>query len=178
PMDQGDVLVEGRSVRSWDSMELARKVAILKQTNHLSLRLTVRDLVGFGRFPYSQWRLTKADMEHVDQAIEYMNLGDLQHKFLDELSGGDRQRAFIAMDVAHDTEYVLLDEPLHNLDMKHSVQIMKVLRRLLDELGKTVVLVLHDINFASSYSDDIVAMKHGRVVAHGSVEEIIRQDVL
>src|SRR5690606_37484812 len=95
PMDQGDVLVEGRSVRSWDSMELARKVAILKQTNHLSLRLTVRELVGFGRFPYSQGRLTKADMEHVDQAIEYMNLGDLQHKFLDELSGGERQRAFI-----------------------------------------------------------------------------------
>lgn len=178
PMDQGDVLVEGRSVRSWDSMELARKVAILKQTNHLSLRLTVRDLVGFGRFPYSQGRLTKADMEHVDQAIEYMNLGDLQHKFLDELSGGERQRAFIAMVVAQDTEYVLLDEPLNNLDMKHSVQIMKVLRRLVDELGKTVVLVLHDINFASSYSDDIVAMKHGRVVAHGSVEEIIRQDVL
>ncbi|MFS8582958.1 MAG: ATP-binding cassette domain-containing protein, partial [Limnochordales bacterium] len=118
PMDQGDVLVEGRSVRSWDSMELARKVAILKQTNHLSLRLTVRDLVGFGRFPYSQGRLTKADMEHVDQAIEYMNLGDLQHKFLDELSGGERQRAFIAMVVAQDTEYVLLDEPLNNLDMK------------------------------------------------------------
>ncbi len=119
----------------------------------------MRDLVGFGRFPYSQGRLTKSDMEYVDQAIEYMNLGDLQHKFLDELSGGERQRAFIAMVVAQDTKYVLLDEPLNNLDMKHSVQMMKVLRRLVDELNKTVVLVLHDINFASSYSDDIVAME-------------------
>src|SRR5690606_32945041 len=107
-----------------------------------------------------------------------MALGDIQDSYIEELSGGQRQRAFIAMVVAQDTEYVLLDEPLNNLDMKHSVQIMKVLRRLVDELGKTVVLVLHDINFASSYSDDIVAMKHGRVVAHGSVEEIIRQDVL
>lgn len=178
PMDAGDVLVEGRSIKAWDSTELAREVAILKQSNHLSLRLTVRDLIGFGRFPYSQGRLTKTDLEHVDQAIEYMNLGDLQHKFLDELSGGERQRAFIAMVVAQDTNYVLLDEPLNNLDMKHSVQIMKVLRRLVDELDKTVVLVLHDINFASSYSDDIVAMRDGRVVAHGPVEDIIRQDVL
>lgn len=178
PMDNGDVLVEGRSVKEWDSTELAREIAILKQSNHINLRLTVRDLVGFGRFPYSQGRLTRADLEHVDRAIEYMNLGDLQHKFLDELSGGERQRAFIAMVVAQDTKYVLLDEPLNNLDMKHSVQMMKVLRRLVDELNKTVVLVLHDINFASSYSDDIVAMRDGRVVAHGPVGDIIRQDVL
>lgn len=178
PMDNGDVLVEGRSIKAWDSTELAREIAILKQSNHINLRLTVRDLVGFGRFPYSQGRLTRADLEHVDRAIEYMNLGDLQHKFLDELSGGERQRAFIAMVVAQDTKYVLLDEPLNNLDMKHSVQMMKVLRRLVDELNKTVVLVLHDINFASSYSDDIVAMRDGRVVAHGPVGDIIRQDVL
>lgn len=178
PVDAGDVIIEGRSVKQWDSNELAREVAILKQSNFLNLRLSVRDLVSFGRFPYSQGRLTKDDIEHVDRAIEYMNLGDLQHKFLDELSGGERQRAFIAMVVAQDTQYVLLDEPLNNLDMKHSVQIMKVLRQLVDDLGKTVVLVLHDINFASSYSDDIVAMRQGRVVACGPVDEIIRQDVL
>ncbi|MFO7265587.1 MAG: ATP-binding cassette domain-containing protein [Limnochordales bacterium] len=178
PMDAGDVLIEGRSVRRWNSTELARTVAILKQSNHLNLRLTVRELVSFGRFPYSQGRLTKADLEHVDRAIEYLNLGDLQHKFLDELSGGERQRAFIAMVVAQDTDYILLDEPLNNLDMKHAVHIMQVLRQLVDDMGKTVVLVLHDINFASSFSDDIVAMKNGRLVACGSVDEIIRGDVL
>lgn len=178
PMDSGDVLIEGRSVKRWNSTELARTIAILRQSNHLTLRLTVRELVSFGRFPYSQGRLTKSDIAQIDRAIDYLNLGDMQHKFLDELSGGERQRAFIAMVVAQDTDYVLLDEPLNNLDMKHSVQIMKVLRQLVDDLNKTVVLVLHDINFASSYSDDIVAMKNGRVVACGPVDEIIRQDVL
>jgi len=178
PPDTGDILIEGRSVKQWDSTELAREIAILKQSNNVSLRLSVRDLVSFGRFPYSGGALAADDVVHVERAIDYMNLGDLQHKFVDELSGGERQRAFIAMVVAQDTNYVLLDEPLNNLDMKHSVQMMQVLRRLVDELGKTVVLVLHDINFASSYSDDIVAMRDGRLVGHGPVDEMIERDVL
>lgn len=178
PPDAGDILIEGRSVKQWDSTELAREIAILKQSNNVSLRLSVRDLVSFGRFPYSGGVLAADDVAHVERALEYMNLGNLQHKFVDELSGGERQRAFIAMVVAQDTNYVLLDEPLNNLDMKHSVQMMQVLRRLVDDLGKTVVLVLHDINFASSYSDDIVAMRDGRLVADGPVDEMIKRDVL
>ncbi|MFP3513602.1 ATP-binding cassette domain-containing protein, partial [Peribacillus sp. SIMBA_075] len=89
-------------------------------------------------------RLNAEDEQMVDQAIDYMDLEDMQHSYLDELSGGQRQRAFIAMVIAQDTDYVLLDEPLNNLDMKHSVQIMKILRRLVNELGKTVIIVLHD----------------------------------
>lgn len=107
-----------------------------------------------------------------------MNLEDMQHNYLDELSGGQRQRAFIAMVIAQDTEYILLDEPLNNLDMKHSVQIMKILRKLVDELGKTVVIVLHDINFASVYSDHIVALKDGRVVKNGPTNDIINSHAL
>ena len=107
-----------------------------------------------------------------------MGLEDLRHSYMDELSGGQRQRAFIAMVIAQDTEYILLDEPLNNLDMKHSVQIMKILRRLVDDLGKTVVIVLHDINFASVYSDRIVAMKDGRVIKDGLTEEIISSESL
>lgn len=107
-----------------------------------------------------------------------MNLEDMQHNYLDELSGGQRQRAFIAMVIAQDTDYILLDEPLNNLDMKHSVQIMKILRKLVDELGKTVVIVLHDINFASVYSDRIVALKNGRVVKDGPTNDIINSDAL
>ncbi|GJM75012.1 hypothetical protein HMSSN036_72280 [Paenibacillus macerans] len=114
----------------------------------------------------------------MDEAIQYMDLAPMQHKYLDELSGGQKQRAFIAMVIAQDTEYVLLDEPLNNLDMKHSVQIMKVLRRLTDELGKTVVLVIHDLNFASCYSDYIVALKNGVVVREGMKDEIIDPAVL
>ncbi|MGE7183822.1 ABC transporter ATP-binding protein [Peribacillus sp. NPDC006672] len=176
--DSGEVLIEGKDMGKFNSNELAKKIAILKQANHINIRLTIRELVAFGRFPYSQGKLTKEDWKYVDEAIEYMELGEMQDKFLDQLSGGQQQRAFIAMVIAQNTEYVLLDEPLNNLDMKHSVQIMKVLRRLADELGKTVIIVIHDINFASCYSDYIVALKDGKVVHNGPTEQVINSDVL
>ncbi|MGG4491575.1 ABC transporter ATP-binding protein [Metabacillus idriensis] len=176
--DSGQVFIDGTDIGEWKSNDLARKISILKQSNHLNIRLTIRDLVSFGRFPYSQGKLTKDDVRHIDEAIEYMELQDMEDKYLDQLSGGQQQRAFIAMVIAQNTEYVLLDEPLNNLDMKHSVQIMRVLRRLVDELGKTVVIVIHDINFASCYSDFIVALKDGKIVKEGPVEEIITSPVL
>jgi len=176
--DEGEILIDGMDIDKRKNQELAKKVSILKQSNHINLRLTVRELVSFGRFPYSQGRLTEEDWVCVDEAIRYMELEELQHEYLDELSGGQRQRAFIAMVIAQDTDYILLDEPLNNLDMKHAVQIMKTLRKLVDERGKTVVLVIHDINFASVYSDYIVALKGGKIVKQGTAEEIIRQDVL
>ncbi|WP_026700613.1 iron ABC transporter ATP-binding protein [Salibacterium aidingense] len=176
--DSGEVLVDNRDVAETSSKELAKKVSILKQSNYMNVRLTVKELVCFGRFPYSQGKLKEEDWKYVHDAIQYMELEDMQEKFLDQLSGGQRQRAFIAMVIAQDTDYILLDEPLNNLDMKHSVQIMKVLRQLVDDLGKTVVLVIHDINFASCYSDYIVAMKDGRIVKEGSTDEIINREVL
>lgn len=178
PMDEGEARIDGLEVGRADNKLLARKIAILKQTNHLNVRLTVRQLVTFGRFPHSGSRITAEDKRYVDEAIRYMNLEDLQHQFLDRLSGGQKQRAFIAMVLAQDTQYVLLDEPLNNLDIKHSVQIMQVLRGMVDELGKTVVLVLHDINFASAYSDTIVAMKGGRIVGEGPTDRMIDSGVL
>ncbi|GIO33006.1 MULTISPECIES: iron ABC transporter ATP-binding protein [Paenibacillus] len=176
--DEGDIRIEGQPIDKCKSSELAKKISILKQSNHINVRLTIRELVSFGRFPYSQGKLKPEDWQYVDEAIRYMELEDLQHQYLDQLSGGQQQRAFIAMVIAQNTEYVLLDEPLNNLDMKHSVQIMKVLRRMVDELGKTVIIVIHDINFASVYSDDIVALKDGRVVKEGSAAEIIDSSVL
>lgn len=176
--ESGEVFIEGKEIRQYKSNELARKISILKQSNHINVRLTVRELVSFGRFPYSQGKLTAEDLKHIEEALQYMDLQDMQHKYLDQLSGGQSQRAFIAMIIAQNTDYILLDEPLNNLDMKHSVQIMKVLRRLANELSKTVVIVIHDINFASCYSDYIVALKEGRVVKEGPTEEIIDSSVL
>lgn len=176
--DTGEVLLDESNVKKWKSDQFAKRVSILKQSNYLNVRLTVRELISFGRYPYSKGRLTEEDEQFVDQAIDYMNLGDMQDKFLDELSGGQKQRAFIAMVIAQDTDYILLDEPLNNLDMKHSVQIMKILRKLVDELGKTVVIVLHDINFASVYSDYIVALKNGSVVKSGPTNDIINPEAL
>ncbi|ULL13094.1 ATP-binding cassette domain-containing protein [Paenibacillus sp. H1-7] len=176
--DAGEVYIDGKEIGQCKSTDLAKQISILKQSNHINVRLTVRELVSFGRFPYSQGKLTPEDWKHVDEAIQYMELGDMQHKYLDQLSGGQNQRAYIAMVIAQNTEYVLLDEPLNNLDMRHSVQIMKVLRRLVDELGKTVVIVIHDINFASCYSDYIVALKNGKVVKEGPTDQIIESAVL
>ena len=157
--ETGQVIIDGKDVLEWDNKELAKKVSILRQTNNINIRLTIRELVEFGRFPHCGGNLKKEDIENVDQALKYMQLEDIQNKYLDELSGGQRQRAYIAMVIAQNTEYVLLDEPLNNLDMKHSVSMMKVFRRLVDELGKTVVIVMHDINFASVYSDNIVVLR-------------------
>lgn len=178
PLSAGQALVDGLDVTRADSRELARKLAILRQDNHLPLRLTVRDLVAFGRFPHSGGRLTANDKEHIDRAIAYLELEPLADRYLDEMSGGQRQRAFVAMVLCQDTRYVLLDEPLNSLDMKHAVAMMRILRRAADELGKTVLIVLHDLNFASAYADNIIAMRLGKVAYQGPPSALIRSEVL
>jgi len=176
--DAGSVSVDDMDVSSAPSGDLARTLAVLRQDNQIAARLTVQDLVEFGRFPHSRGRLTSVDREKIDEAIAYLSLEDLRTRFLDELSGGQRQRAFIAMVLAQDTKYVLLDEPLNNLDLRHMTEIMKLIRRMADELGKRVIVVLHDINFAATYSDRIVAMREGRIIADASRDEIMRPEVL
>ena len=173
PADEGSVLVDGMDVATTPSATLARRLSILRQDTSLPVRLTVRELVAFGRFPHSRGRLTAEDEHHVDGAIDFLELGPLADRFLDQLSGGQRQRAHVAMVLCQDTDYLLLDEPLNNLDMRHSVQMMRLLRRMCEELGKTIVLVVHDINFASCHSDRIVAMRDGVVVAEGDPATMI-----
>ena len=176
--DSGEIYLNGELLNRKKSSDIAKQLAILKQTNNINLRLTIEDLVSFGRFPYSKGNLTQTDRTFIDNAIAYMDLDDIRHQYIDNLSGGQRQRAYIAMTLAQDTDYILLDEPLNNLDMKHSVQIMQVLRKLVTELNKTVVIVIHDINFASCYSDYIVAMKNGKLVQQGEVNHIMQSTVL
>ena len=177
-MDAGSIDVAGYDIARTHSTDLAKILSVLRQENHFVTRLTVRQLVGFGRFPHSKGRLTAADEEVISRSIDFLDLAQLEGRYLDELSGGQRQRAYVAMVLAQDTEYVLLDEPLNNLDMQHSVQMMQLLRRAAAELGRTVVIVLHDINFAGHYADWICAVKDGRVVSFGSPEELMRDEVL
>ena len=176
--DSGEIYLNGELLNRKKSSDIAKQLAILKQTNNINLRLTIEDLVSFGRFPYSKGNLTQTDRTFIDNAIAYMDLDDIRHQYIDNLSGGQRQRAYIAMTLAQDTDYILLDEPLNNLDMKHSVQIMQVLRKLATELNKTVVIVIHDINFASCYSDYIVAMKNGKLVHQGEINHIMQSTIL
>lgn len=178
PMSAGSISVGGFDVTNTPSDELARHLSILRQDNPIHTRLRVRELVAFGRFPHTKGRPTVQDREHIDRAIGFLELESLADRFLDELSGGQRQRAFVAMVLCQDTDYVLLDEPLNSLDMKSAALMMTQLRRAADELGKTVVLVLHDINFAAFHSDRIIAMKQGKLLAQGTPEEVIRTEVL
>ena len=177
-MDEGTIEVAGYDVTSTKSADLAKIVSILRQENHFVTRLTVRQLVGFGRFPYSKGRITAEDEKIITRSIDFLGLTELEGRYLDELSGGQRQRAYVAIVLAQDTDYILLDEPLNNLDMRHSVQMMQHLHRAATELGRTVVIVLHDINFAGHYADRICAAKNGRIVHFGTPEEIMRDDIL
>lgn len=172
---RGDLLIGGRSIAQVPIRDYAKRVATLRQSPDFNLRLTVEELVAFGRFPYSRGALTADDRQAIDEAIEFLSLQPLRLCYIDELSGGQRQMAFLAMTIAQQTDYLLLDEPLNNLDMKHAVQIMRALRRLCDEQGRTVILVVHDINFAANYSDHIVAMKNGAVHCRGSVAEVVTE---
>lgn len=177
-MDDGQIEIAGFDVTSTKSRDLARIVSTLRQDNHFVTRLTVRQLVGFGRFPYSRGRLTVDDEEVISRYIDFFHLRDLEHRYLDELSGRQRQRAYVAMVLCQETDYVLLDEPLNNLDIAHSVDMMRLLDDAARKLGRTIIIVLHDINFAARYADYICAVKDGQIVAFGSPGEIMRDDVL
>lgn len=116
------------NLKDYKEQILAQKISILKQQNNINLRLKVEELVAFGRFPHSQGRLNANDKIKINEALEYMGLSNLRNEFLDTLSGGQKQRAFIAMIIAQDTEFIMFDESLNNLDMKHSVQIMQLMK--------------------------------------------------
>lgn len=176
--NNGTVYIDNVSLDNWVSIELAKQMAIMKQSEHISVKVTIRDLIAFGRYPYSQGRLTKDDHDFIDHAIDYLDLHDISESFIDELSGGQRQRAFIASIYAQNTDYILLDEPLNNLDIKHASNMLKLLKKMAHEQNKTIVIVIHDINFAASFSDEIVLMNEGKITHHGSVDQVMTSEIL
>ncbi|GAB3693056.1 ABC transporter ATP-binding protein [Corynebacterium nasicanis] len=177
-MDSGDIKVAQYDITTTKSKDLAKILSILRQENHFITKLTVRQLVGFGRFPYSHGRLTAEDEEIISRYIDFLHLTDLEDRYLDQLSGGQRQRAYVAMVLCQETDYVLLDEPLNNLDIAHSVEMMTHLQSAAREFGRTIIVVLHDINFAARYADYICAVKNGKIVEFGSPAEVMRDDTL
>ncbi|MEL6893826.1 MAG: ATP-binding cassette domain-containing protein [Actinomycetota bacterium] len=174
--DSGTVAIAGLDVRTTPSAEVARVVSVLRQDNQVAVRLTVRELVEFGRFPHTGGKLTVADREVVDAAIDAFDLGERAGQRLDQLSGGERQRAFIAAVLAQSTDYVLLDEPLNNLDLQQADRTTREIRRLADDFDKTVVIVLHDVNIAAHHADRLVAMRDGRIVLDGAPDDVISPD--
>lgn len=176
--DSGEIYIDGAPMKKFRTDELAKLLAVLTQTQNITMQFTVRELVAFGRFPYSKGRLTNEDELIIERAIEQLGLTELEYCYIDQLSGGQQRMAFIAMIVAQDTDYIFLDEPLASLDINHALQIMKHLRRLAHDYNKAIVIVIHDINFASCYSDYIIALKQGKIIADGTVDKVIQADTL
>lgn len=176
PLKHGSISVGGYDVTATPTAELAKILSILTQDNNIVSRISVRDLLMFGRYPYHQGRPSENDKAIVENALDIFELRPYAERYLTELSGGQRQRGMIAMVFCQQTGYVLLDEPLNNLDMYHARALMRLLRRLTDQHRRTTVVVLHDINQAAAYADHIVAMKNGRVFLTGTPEQVFTPD--
>ena len=178
PLQSGQVCFGEHDIVSCHARTLSKTVAMLGQENHVQGRLRVHELLMFGRYPYHQGQPTANDERKVQEIIERFELELLADRFLSTLSGGQRQRVLIAMIVCQDTPYLLLDEPLNNLDMYHSGRLMRELRELSHSQKKTVVIVLHDINQAAQFADTVVTMKEGQVMAVGQPVDVITQETM
>jgi len=176
----GSVLLEGKDVNRMSSKDVAKKMGILPQSPVSPEGLTVLDLVKQGRYPHQSWlkRWTEEDTEKVEAAMEATRISDLRDRAVDTLSGGQRQRAWIAMTLAQDTDVILLDEPTTYLDMTHQIEILDLLFELNEKKDRTIVMVLHDLNLASRYAHNIIAIKNGEVHAQGKPENIITCDLV
>ena len=182
PLQSGQVSFvvgnEEHDIANCPARTLSKTVAMLGQDNQVQGRLRVHELLMFGRYPYHQGQPTADDQQKVQEIIERFELEPLAERFLSTLSGGQRQRVLIAMIVCQDTPYLLLDEPLNNLDMYHAGRLMRELRELSHTEQKTVVIVLHDINQAAQFADTVVTMKEGRVLATGAPVDVLTHETM
>jgi iron complex transport system ATP-binding protein len=176
----GQVVLDGKRIDRVPTREVAKVLGLLPQAPSAPEGLTVADLVARGRHPHQAWyRQWSADDEDaVAQALDWTGIADLAERPVDQLSGGQRQRAWISMALAQGTDLLLLDEPTTFLDLAHQVDVLELVRRLHSEVGRTVVMVLHDLNLAARYADRLVAMRDGRVVAAGKPAEVITEELL
>lgn len=180
PSSGGQVLLGGQSISTLGDRDFARRVAYMPQFTPPAEGMNVRELVGLGRFPWhgALGRFGAADAAMVAEALAATDLTGMAGRMVDSLSGGERQRAWLAMMVAQDTGWLLLDEPTSALDIAHQVDMLALVRRLGEERGVGVVIVIHDINMAARFCDEIIALREGRVVAHGAPRDILDSAVL
>ena len=176
---EGVVLLEGRPVSSYDRRSLARRLGVVPQTFTLDFRFTVEEVVALGRYPHrASWGQSDSKSDAVvGAALEALSITELSDRPVTELSGGERQRVLIAQTLAQDTPVLLFDEPLNNLDLNHQLEVMQVLARLNSE-GRTVIVVVHDINMAAQYCADLLMLRGGRVAAHGTPDELLTPETL
>jgi iron complex transport system ATP-binding protein len=176
----GTASLQGEALTNWGSRAFARLVAYMPQFTPHTDGMTVSELVALGRFPWhgTLGRFTSSDRKLVEDAIERTDLARFADSSVASMSGGERQRAWIAMMLAQNAQCLLLDEPTSALDLLHEDGVLALLQEISHERGLTIVVVLHDINLAARYCDEIVALKSGQISAHGTPAEIVRFDVL
>lgn len=179
PARSGAVFLDGKEIHKESTKKIAQKLAILPQSPDAPEGLTVAELVSYGRFPYqNRVRLSSKDHEVINWALEVTGIQAFRHKVVDSLSGGQRQKVWIAMALAQETDIILLDEPTTYLDLSHQLEILELLKWLNLKEKRTIVMVLHDLNHAARFADYIVAMKAGKIVREGCAEEVITPDTL
>lgn len=177
----GEVLLSGEDISRTKLKDFAKKVAIVHQYNTAPPDLTVEKLVEYGRSPYHTMGLSpdpSEDEEKVKFALQITDTEKIKDKPVSELSGGQKQRVWIAMALAQDTKILFLDEPTTYLDVRYQLDILRLVRRLNSQFGITVIMVLHDINQSLYYSDEIVAMREGKIIAQGKPEEVIGSELV
>ncbi|ABY23417.1 ferric enterobactin transport system, ATP-binding protein [Renibacterium salmoninarum ATCC 33209] len=176
----GQVYLDDKPIGSISTRQVATRLSILPQTPAAPSGLTVADLVARGRHPRQHWyqQFSKTDESAVYEALAATDIADLADVPIEELSGGQRQRAWISMVLAQESEILLLDEPTTYLDLAHQVEVLQLVERLNRELGRTILMVLHDISLAARYSDHMVAMKEGAIVASGTPQDVVTEPQL
>ncbi|MFG2173730.1 ABC transporter ATP-binding protein [Streptomyces niveus] len=176
----GSVLLDGEELARIPTRKIAQSIGLLPQSPTAPEAITVADLVSRGRQPHQHWwqQWSEEDERAVTEAMARTDVTDLAERSVDELSGGQRQRVWIAMALAQETDLLLLDEPTTFLDIAHQVEVLDLVRRLNHEQGRTVVIVLHDLNQAARYADHLVAMKSGRIVAEGHPGGIVTAELV
>jgi iron complex transport system ATP-binding protein len=180
PSLSGVIYLDGKMIHKIPTKEVAKKLAILPQSPEAPSGLTVYELISYGRTPYQTGfsRLSKHDRQMIDWALEVTGLTNLRDQSVDTLSGGQRQRAWIAMAIAQETDLLLLDEPTTYLDLAHQLEVLQLLEKLNQEDGRTIVMVIHDLNHAARFAHHMIALKNGKIVKQGTPEKVMTADVL
>ncbi|MFI3614688.1 ABC transporter ATP-binding protein [Streptococcus uberis] len=180
PNQKGNILIDGQDIAKMPTMEIAKKMALLPQVQDITDGISVYELVSFGRYPYQSrlGKLTEDDKKIIDWALEMTKTQELANQLVDQLSGGQKQRVWIAMALAQDTPLIFLDEPTTYLDINHQLEILELLRSLNKESQKTIIMVLHDLNLASRYSDYLVSIKDGKIAYQGDPSVIMTPEII
>ncbi len=178
--DSGEILIAGKRVDKWAQQDLAKIVTYIPQENFIQYNFSVEEIILMGRFPFiSIWQnYSSRDRDIVEKIIQDLDLQQLRHKFINQLSGGEKQRTLIARAIAQDSDYILLDETFSHLDINHQIEILNIMKDLHIQKGKSIIMVSHNINLSANYSQRMIALKDGKLIADGKPEKVMTSENL